>query len=349
MAIQKFFTSRSNAQGNIFVGDEGRLWFDEATATIYYSDGVTPGGIPVNSGGGGGGSANIVVKDEGVTLTTSVTTLNFVGAGVTATNSGSIVTVNIPSNSGPTGATGPQGIQGDAGATGVTGLTGATGVQGASGSTGPQGIQGASGSTGLTGATGSTGLQGIQGASGSTGPIGLTGATGIAGASGYIGADGATGAAGLDGATGPAGIDGATGPQGIQGASGALSNVSVIADSGSYLVTSNVKIYGGTNATTRVANGIVYIDTVSAEDSKTFEKISKNLKSYNYVINKVNGQITSLEYTVPSLGIITKTINYANGAISSISLSGATLGAETYTKTFVYANNAIAGATYSVI
>ncbi len=43
---------------------------------------------------GGGGSA-IAVQDEGSTLTSGVTQLNFVGSGVTATNVGSVVTVTI--------------------------------------------------------------------------------------------------------------------------------------------------------------------------------------------------------------------------------------------------------------
>ena len=46
----------------------------------------------VISGGGGG---SIEVKDEGSTLTATATSLNFVGSGVTATNSGGDVTVNV--------------------------------------------------------------------------------------------------------------------------------------------------------------------------------------------------------------------------------------------------------------
>lgn len=38
----------------------------------------------------------LIAKDEGVTLTSSTNTLNFTGAGVTATNSGGVVTVNVP-------------------------------------------------------------------------------------------------------------------------------------------------------------------------------------------------------------------------------------------------------------
>lgn len=47
------------------------------------------------SGVSAGGSA-ITVKDEGSDLTTALTSLDFVGAGVTATNSGGAVTVTIP-------------------------------------------------------------------------------------------------------------------------------------------------------------------------------------------------------------------------------------------------------------
>lgn len=49
--------------------------------------------------GGGGGSA-IEVLDEGVSLTTGVTSIGFVGAGVTATATGDAVTVTIPGDSG---------------------------------------------------------------------------------------------------------------------------------------------------------------------------------------------------------------------------------------------------------
>jgi len=52
----------------------------------------------VNQSGGGGGS--LAVQDEGSALSTSATTLNFVGAGVTATGSGASKTITIPGGSG---------------------------------------------------------------------------------------------------------------------------------------------------------------------------------------------------------------------------------------------------------
>jgi len=48
MAIQNFFTSRdNNLDGNTYVGQLGRLWYDPDTNFIYASDGVTPGGVPI--------------------------------------------------------------------------------------------------------------------------------------------------------------------------------------------------------------------------------------------------------------------------------------------------------------
>lgn len=45
--------------------------------------------------GGGGGGGAITVKEEGTTLTTAATSIDFVGATVTATNSGGAVTVTV--------------------------------------------------------------------------------------------------------------------------------------------------------------------------------------------------------------------------------------------------------------
>lgn len=47
-------------------------------------------------------ASQISVSDEGVVLTTSVGSFNFVGAGVTATNDGNAVTVTIPGGGGNT-------------------------------------------------------------------------------------------------------------------------------------------------------------------------------------------------------------------------------------------------------
>lgn len=54
--IQQFVTSEKNniAVAN-YVGAKDRLFFDVDTKTFRLSDGVTPGGLVINTGGGGGG------------------------------------------------------------------------------------------------------------------------------------------------------------------------------------------------------------------------------------------------------------------------------------------------------
>lgn len=57
MTVQKFNTTlKNNVTGTTFVGDKDRVFFDVATKTFRLSDGVTPGGIVINTSGGGGGS-----------------------------------------------------------------------------------------------------------------------------------------------------------------------------------------------------------------------------------------------------------------------------------------------------
>jgi hypothetical protein len=66
--IQNFFTSRdNNAQGNTYVGQQARLWWDPDRNAIYVSDGSTPGGIPVGLAPG----ANIIANNITVNTVTS--------------------------------------------------------------------------------------------------------------------------------------------------------------------------------------------------------------------------------------------------------------------------------------
>lgn len=110
MAIQELFSSRNNKiNANEFVGQQDRLFYDIETQTLRVSDGITPGGIIINSGGSGGGG----VGPRGPTGPT-----------------------------GARGATGPQGDTGAQGTRGVTGPTGPTGIQGMLGPTGPAGVAG---------------------------------------------------------------------------------------------------------------------------------------------------------------------------------------------------------------
>lgn len=115
--IQNLFTSRdNNAQGNTYVGQEGRIWWNPDTNAFYYSDGNTAGGIPVGTGGGGGngvpggptnsiqynagnstfgGTANLVVSGTGLSAVGNITAAWFIG---NVSTTGNIVGGNILSN-----------------------------------------------------------------------------------------------------------------------------------------------------------------------------------------------------------------------------------------------------------
>ena len=81
---QDLYSGRRNYNdGSTRIGQLDRIWYDKPTHTLRISDGVTPGGLIIL--GGGGGSGIILVKDENLILTAAASSLNFLGAGVTAT------------------------------------------------------------------------------------------------------------------------------------------------------------------------------------------------------------------------------------------------------------------------
>ena len=81
---QDLYTGRRNwGDGSTRIGQKDRIWYDKTTHTLRIGDGSTPGGLIIL--GGGGGSGIILVKDESLILTAAASSLNFLGAGVTAT------------------------------------------------------------------------------------------------------------------------------------------------------------------------------------------------------------------------------------------------------------------------
>lgn len=75
MAIQNFFTSRdNNLDGNTNVGQLGRLWYNPDTNSIYASDGVTAGGIPVDLATGANITANVITVNT-ITSTSGTVTV----------------------------------------------------------------------------------------------------------------------------------------------------------------------------------------------------------------------------------------------------------------------------------
>ncbi len=190
-----------------------RLWYEPNTNTIRVGDG-NPGGRIVGFGGNGVGIANISVYDEGVLLTPTVSSLDFVGNGIAASVTGNAVTITVDAigPQGPQGAIGPQGPQG------AIGPQGPTGPIGPIGSVGPQGPQGPTGPIGLNGSQGPQGPQGPQGLEGAQGPQGPGG--GPQGPQGPTGPQGA--GSGPQGPQGPQGQTGTQGPQGPQGPIGPI-------------------------------------------------------------------------------------------------------------------------------
>jgi hypothetical protein len=95
--IQNLFTSRdNNAQGNTFVGQQDRIWWNPDTNAFYYSDGNTAGGIPVGTGG-----ANIIAN------TITVNTITSTGGNVAVTGN-LIISGNIsPATAGKIGGIQP--------------------------------------------------------------------------------------------------------------------------------------------------------------------------------------------------------------------------------------------------
>jgi hypothetical protein len=74
MAIQNLFTSRdNNLDGNTYVGQLGRLWYNPDTNSLYASDGNTVGGIPVDLAT----NANILANT--ITVATITSTSSTVG------------------------------------------------------------------------------------------------------------------------------------------------------------------------------------------------------------------------------------------------------------------------------
>ena len=91
------------ANGNVEINANGQSWnFDTAgnitlptnTSSINYANGTPYGGS------GNVTAGNVTIQNQGNTLTTAVNTINFTGNGVSATNVGNVVTVNVTAGSG---------------------------------------------------------------------------------------------------------------------------------------------------------------------------------------------------------------------------------------------------------
>lgn len=112
--IQNLFTSRdNNTDPATYVGQLGRLWWDPVTNAFYYSDGSTPGGIPVAAGGTGtpGAPVNSIQFNDGsgtfggntnLIFDKTTSTLTLIGvANVDGNINASIFTSNVATGTAP--------------------------------------------------------------------------------------------------------------------------------------------------------------------------------------------------------------------------------------------------------
>lgn len=90
--------------GGTAVYFNGKISDAFATKTAYNGTIISDLWDSLSEAPGGGSGSALVVKDEGSTLTTGASEINFVGDGVTATNSGGVVTVTIPGGGGSGGS-----------------------------------------------------------------------------------------------------------------------------------------------------------------------------------------------------------------------------------------------------
>lgn len=110
--VQRIVSSRGRADVNSYIGNTGRLFYGESETPgvapdLRYSDGVTPGGLPISGAGGGSGTVSSIEIDGGTTgltasggpITTSgIITLNGtvnVSAGGTGANNSTTARINL--------------------------------------------------------------------------------------------------------------------------------------------------------------------------------------------------------------------------------------------------------------
>lgn len=115
---QKLFSSRAKVDVLDFIGEKGRIFYNEDTGELRLSDGVTPHGWPIYGSGGGSGTGTVTSVNAsggttGLTFTggpvntsgvlTLAGVLGFASGGTGATTQSAALTNLLPSQSGNTG------------------------------------------------------------------------------------------------------------------------------------------------------------------------------------------------------------------------------------------------------
>ena len=96
MPFRKLVGSYKDYTLSTHILEDGYLAVDVDTGSLRLGDGSTPGGTEISTGGG----SSITIQDEGSSLSTAATTINFVGDGVTASGTGATKTITISGGGG---------------------------------------------------------------------------------------------------------------------------------------------------------------------------------------------------------------------------------------------------------
>jgi hypothetical protein len=86
---------------------------------------------------------------------------------------------------------------------------------------------------------------------------------------------------------------------------------------------------------------------VISGSGEEFETVSKNLKSYPYVITYDGNDIDYITYNLGGGDSIVKTFNYTLSVLTSVVLSGDTPSGMELTKTLIYTGDNLTGIEYS--
>lgn len=94
--------------------------------------------------------------------------------------------------------------------------------------------------------------------------------------------------------------------------------------------------------------GLITTHTHPAQSiAETFETVAKNLKGFPYTMSYEGGALSAIAYDIGAGDTIIKTLNYTEGVLTSIVLSGDVPDGVALTKTLHYTDNVLTSVTYA--
>lgn len=81
-------------------------------------------------------------------------------------------------------------------------------------------------------------------------------------------------------------------------------------------------------------------------ETETFESVSKNVRTWDYTIQRTGSDITSITYS-KGVETVVKTFGYTGADLTSLTLSGDTPFGILLVKTLTYTNDELTGVSYT--